>query len=50
MFFADKTVCLQSDLNMEPLNQNANEQQITENWKKYLLPLHFYLALPMQHK
>jgi hypothetical protein len=30
VFFANKIVCLQSDLNTESLDQNANEQQITE--------------------
>jgi hypothetical protein len=30
MFFANKSVCPQPDLNKKPLNQNANEQQITE--------------------
>jgi hypothetical protein len=37
-FFVNKTVCLQSNSDKKPLNQNANEQQITE---KYLLPLRF---------
>jgi hypothetical protein len=30
VFSANKVVHLQSDSNMEPLNQNANEQQIME--------------------
>jgi hypothetical protein len=30
MFYANKIVCLQLDSKTENLNQNANEQQITE--------------------
>jgi hypothetical protein len=30
MFLANKIIFLQADSNTEPLNQNANEQQITK--------------------
>jgi imidazolonepropionase-like amidohydrolase len=34
MFITNKIVCLQSDMNMQPLNQNASEQQIMEKTKE----------------
>lgn len=35
--FANRKVCLISDPNLEPLNQNASQQLITEN--EYMLTL-----------
>jgi hypothetical protein len=33
VFFSNKIVCLQSDLNTEPLNQNVGEQETMEKVK-----------------
>jgi hypothetical protein len=48
--FLKKIICLQSDLTMELLNQNANEQQIMKNKRNVCIPRTSSLINAAPHK